>query len=83
MESNLMQAVLYSKDNCQECERARMLLDSVKISYLEYKYQKDFNKKQFESEFGMNASFPQVAIGYKHIGGLKETLQYLKEQKLI
>jgi glutaredoxin len=78
-----MQAVLYSKDNCQECDRARMLLDSVSISYLEYKHQKDFTGKQFFSEFGNQATFPQIAIGYKHIGSLKETLQYLKDKKFI
>jgi len=78
-----MQAVLYSKDNCQECDRARMLLNSLDISHLEYKLSKDFNEKQFISEFGSEASFPQVAIDYMHVGNLKETLQFLKEKNLI
>jgi glutaredoxin len=79
----MKQAVLYSKDNCQECERAKMLLDNIKIEYLEYKYLIDFTKRQFISEFGESASFPQISIGYGHIGGLKETLQYLKDKKII
>jgi glutaredoxin len=79
----MTQAVLYSKDECQECERARMLLENVNIPYLEYKYQKDFTKKQFLSEFGEDASFPQISIGYNHIGSLKDTLQYLKDKKII
>lgn len=78
-----MQAVLYSKKNCQECERAKMLLNSVDIPYLEYQQEKDFTDQQFYAEFGPNAIFPQVAIDYKHIGSLKETLQYLKDQKFI
>lgn len=78
-----MQAVLYSKDNCQECDRARMLLKSLGVSHLEYKLSKDFNEKQFVAEFGNEAQFPQVAIDYDHVGGLKETLQYLKEKSLI
>lgn len=78
-----MQAVLYSKENCQECERAKMLLNSVDIPYLEYRHKKHFTDQQFYAEFGQNAMFPQVAIDYKHIGGLKETLQYLKEQNII
>lgn len=77
------QAVLYSKDNCQECERAKMLLNSINVPYLEYRYQTHFTKKQFISEFGENASFPQISIGYRHIGNLKETLQYLKDKKAI
>lgn len=78
-----MQAVLYSKDNCQECERAKMLLDSQKISYLEYKYGKDFDRRAFVGEFGEEADFPQIAIDYEHIGSLKETLQFFKEKGLI
>lgn len=78
-----MQAVLYSKDNCQECDRARMLLNTLDVSHLEYKLSKDFNEKQFVAEFGTEAQFPQIAIDYQHIGGLKETLQYLKERNLI
>ena len=78
-----MKAVLYSKDNSQECDRARMLLESLDISYLEYKHQQDFTDKQFVAEFGSEASYPQVAIDYQHLGGLKETLQYLKERNLI
>lgn len=79
----MMKAVLYTKDECMECERAKMLLESQNISYLEYKYEKDFTKRQFISEFGNDAQFPQIAIDYKHIGGLKDALQYLKEKELI
>lgn len=78
-----MKAILYSKNNCQECDRARMLLESLGISHLEYKHLHDFTDKQFIAEFGEDASYPQVAIDYKHIGGLKETLQYLKENEII
>jgi len=77
------QVVLYSSDNCQECERARMLLESIKCNYLEYKLNKDFTNKQFVAEFGKSASLPQFSFGYRHIGGLKETLQYLKQKNLI
>lgn len=78
-----MKAVLYSKEKCQECDRMRMLLESLNISYLEYKHGKDFTNKQFIAEFGKYASFPQIAIEYQHIGGLKEALQYFKERKMI
>ena len=78
-----IQAILYTKDNCQECERARSLFESLKISHLEYKLGNDYTEKQFYSEFGERAEFPQVAIDYKHIGSLKETLQYLKKLEVI
>jgi thioredoxin reductase (NADPH)/glutaredoxin 3 len=78
-----MQAILYTKDDCQECDRARMLLTNLNISHLEYKLQKDFDEKQFYAEFGKDAFFPQIAIDYKHVGGLKEALQYFKDRKII
>lgn len=78
-----MQAVIYSKENCQWCERAKMLLESVDISYLEYKYEKDFDKVQFYAEFGEGATFPQVNIDHQYIGGFKETLNFLKTKEVI
>ncbi len=76
-------AVLYSRSNCQWCDRVRMLLDNVDIDYLEYKYEKDFTKQQFQLEFGDDATFPQVNINNQYIGGFKDTLHYLQENKII
>ena len=78
-----MKAVLYSKDNCQWCDRVKTLFDSVKISYLEYKYEQQFTKEQFYAEFGKEATFPQVSIDGYHVGGCKDTLQYLQRHKLL
>ena len=74
--------VLYTNGG-QESDRCRDLLISLNGEFLEYQLDEDFNERQFRSEFGDTAEFPQVAVGYEHIGGLKETLQYLKEQGLI
>ena len=78
-----MKAVLYSKDNCQWCDRVKSLFDSVEISYLEYKYEQHFTKEQFYAEFGKEATFPQVSIDGYHVGGCKDTLQYLQRHKLL
>ena len=78
-----MKAVFYSKDNCQWCERVRQLFTHCKIEYLEYKLDKDFTRSQFIQEFEEGATFPQVQLDNKHIGGCKETLRYLQEKNLI
>ena len=78
-----MQAVVYTKENCQWCDRVKQLFNAVEIDYLEYKYNRDFSKSQFYDEFGEGATFPQVSIGTKHIGGCKETLQYLQQEELL
>ena len=78
-----MKAVLWSKDNCQWCERVRQLFSATKIDYLEYKLDKDFTRHQFYEEFEEGATFPQVQLDNKHIGGCKDTLHYLQKANLI
>ena len=73
-----MQAVIYSNGS-QECERAGMLLKSIHEDFHEYILNEDFTDKQFHAEFGEEAEYPQVSIGLKHRGGLKETLNYLNK----
>jgi hypothetical protein len=73
--------VIYSNGS-QECERMTMLLRSLEGEFLEYKLNQHFTQKGFESEFGKDAEYPQINIGYKHVGSMKETLQYMKDQGL-
>jgi len=72
-------AVIYSNGS-QECERMAMLLRSLGGEFHEYLLGVDFSDKQFRMEFGSEATYPQCAIGHKHIGSMKETLQYMNEQ---
>ena len=77
-----MQALIYSNGN-QECERARSLLTSVHEDIREFTLGKDFTDKEFRSEFGENAEYPQISVGLNHRGSLKETLHYLKNNGII
>ena len=77
-----MRAVIYSNGS-QESERAAMLLKSLGGDYHEYLLGVDFSDRQFRAEFGSEAEYPQVSIGSKHIGGLKETLQYFNENNIL
>ena len=74
-----MQAVIYSNGN-QECERAKTLLQKLNVEILEYKLNQHFSDRGFVEEFGKEAEYPQVNVGFRHIGGLKETLQYMNEK---
>ena len=60
-----------SSNRNQECH-----LDETIVYYLN----KDFTIRQFVDEFGEGSEFPQIAIGYKHIGSLKDTLHYMSEK---
>ena len=72
-------AVIYSNGS-QECERMAALLENLKdvTDFHRYELDRHFSKQQFQMEFGGDASYPQIAINEKHIGSMKETLQYLK-----
>ena len=74
-----MQAVIYSNGN-QECERAKTLLQKLNVEILEYKLNQHFSERGFVEEFGKEAEYPQVNVGFRHIGGLKETLQYMNDK---
>ena len=74
-----MQAVIYSNGN-QECERAKTLLQKLNVEILEYKLNQHFADRGFVEEFGKEAEYPQVNVGFRHIGGLKETLQYMNDK---
>ena len=75
-------AVIYSNGS-QECERMGMLLEALGGEFLEYRLNEHFTQRGFESEFGKSAEYPQINIGYKHVGGLKETLQYFQQKEII
>jgi hypothetical protein len=74
-------AVIYSNGN-QECQRMAELLKSLGSEFLEYKLNHHFTQRGFEAEFGSEAEYPQVNIGFKHIGNMKETLNFMKEKGL-
>ena len=75
----MTKAVVYTNGN-QECERITSLLKNLQIEILEYQLNNHFTQRAFESEFGKEATYPQVALGYTHIGNMKETLQFMKDR---
>jgi hypothetical protein len=74
-----MQAVIYSNGS-QECERMASLLDSLGGEFLEYRLNHHFTQRSFENEFGEGATYPQVSLGYKHVGNMHDTLHFLQEK---
>ena len=78
----MMRAVIYSNGS-QECERIAQLLNSISTDFHKYELDEHFTKQQFEMEFGGDASYPQVSVDEKHIGSMKETLQYLKSMNML
>ena len=76
-------AVIYSNGS-QECERMAALLENLQevTDFQKYELGRHFEDYQFRNEFGAEATYPQIAIGYTHIGNMKEALQYMKDRGL-
>ena len=80
VQKSMTETVVIYSNGGQECERLSSLLKSLGGKFLEYKLGQHFTQRGFEAEFGKEAEYPQINIGYSHIGSMKETLQFMKER---
>ena len=74
---------VYSKDGCPYCEKVQEVLKLAGLNFVTYKLGKNFDEKGFISEFGEQATFPQVTVDGNKLGGASETVKYLKEKQLV
>jgi len=74
---------VYSKDGCPYCTKVVQVLQLAKLNHRVYKLDEDFDEKSFYGQFGQGCTFPQVVIDSTNLGGCSETVQYLKEKKLV
>ena len=75
-----MKVLIYTKDNCIWCDRAKILLDSKKISYNEIDLSDDSERLKFYEEIGDNVkTVPQVFIDDERIGGFQDLKVFLDE----
>ena len=61
----------------------KKILELTGSNFVVYTLGEDFTKKQFASEFGKGSTFPQVICDGKKLGGSIETIQFLKEKRVI
>jgi glutaredoxin len=78
-----MKFVVYSKIGCPYCEKVKKVLELTNQLYVEYVLDENFTKKEFYSEFGEGSTFPQIVCDDKKLGGCTDTINFLKEQKII
>tara|TARA_B100000519_G_C13805926_1_gene233423 strand:+ start:31 stop:267 length:237 start_codon:yes stop_codon:yes gene_type:complete len=78
-----MNFAVYTKDGCPYCDKVKQVLKLTESKYVVYNLDQHFDKDSFYGEFGEGSTFPQVVCDGKKIGGCTETVQYLKEKKII
>ncbi len=78
-----MNFTVYSKDGCPFCTKVVQVLELAKLNHVVYKLGDHFERDAFYGQFGNGSTFPQVVLNGTNIGGCTETVQYLKENKLV
>ena len=79
-----MKFTVYSKNGCPYCDKVKQVLQLSKLEHVTYTLGEDFDRPGFYSQFGQGSTFPQVVINdIQNLGGCTETVQYLKENKLV
>ena len=78
-----MEFLVYSKEACPYCYKVMQVLELTGKRFVEYKLDRDFTREDFYKKFGQGSTFPQVLCDDNKIGGCVDTIQFLKEQKVI
>jgi len=82
--SEITQVVIYSKNNCGYCIKAKNLITSLGLEYTEKKFEDYLNTEKLFEDIGKNVkSMPQIKINGELIGGYNQLLEYLNEKKLV
>jgi glutaredoxin len=78
-----MKIVIYSKNNCQYCTKAKHLVKSLGLEYEEMSFEKDFNgdvDKLVEHVGKKVRTMPQIKIDDVLVGGYNQLIEYFVEQ---
>jgi glutaredoxin 3 len=76
-----MQAVIWSKDFCGYCDRAKRLLEQKGIKYEERKIGSGWTKEQLLESVPTARTVPQIFLDDKLIGGHDDLVKYFNEAK--
>ena len=74
---------VYSKSGCGFCNRLTEFMKAKGIVYEKFDLGTDFSTEEFLQEFGRESSFPQVVVNNQRIGGMKDTVRFLMENKMV
>ena len=72
--------IIYTKDNCNWCVKAKQLMNDVGVKYQELKLGIDYTREELKALLPENLPLtaPQVFIYNKRIGGYEDLADYLE-----
>ena len=74
---------VYSKNGCGFCDKLTQFMDKNGIIYEKFTLGTDFSTEEFVEKFGTGSTFPQVNMAYTNIGGMKDTVKYLVDNRYV
>jgi glutaredoxin len=82
--SDISQIIIYSKDNCGYCVKAKSLLNNLGLTYTEKKIENFLTTEALFEEIGKQVrSMPQIKINGNLVGGYNQLIEYLMDKKLV
>jgi glutaredoxin len=82
--SEITQIIIYSKDNCGYCVKAKSLLNNLGLTYTEKKIENFLTTEALFEEIGKQVrSMPQIKINGNLVGGYNQLIEYLMDKKLV
>lgn len=80
--TNNNKIVVYTKDQCVYCEKAKALLKGLDLKFTEQKYGKDFKTPDelYKLVGKQVRTMPQIVVDDKLLGGYNQLVEYFVEQ---
>ena len=81
-----MKIVIYSKNNCQFCTKAKHMVKTLGLEYTEKSLEKDFESdpsKMIEDIGKPVRTMPQIKIDDKLVGGYNQLIEYFADKGLV
>lgn len=75
-----MTAIVWSKDNCPQCQQAKALLTQQGIAYEERLIGHGYTREQLLEAVPTARSVPQIFLDNEYIGGYTDLKQHLLEK---
>jgi len=76
-----MKIIVYSKNNCVYCNKAKTLLKNLGLDYIEKKYEDFESMDALLEDIGKKVrTMPQIKIDDKLIGGYNQLIEYFADK---
>lgn len=77
--------IIYSKDGCPWCEKAKDLLKLCGLDFKELKINQDYSREELQALLPENTALtvPQIFAYNKRIGGFKDLQTYVEDNGIM